>query len=76
MAAAASSESFATENDDVVAVFVEVEVETGGALLVGRSERGDGEAERGDGVDEGFKGSELGGEKRRRPLADSDIDIA
>jgi len=55
------------EEGDAVIVTAEAEIERAGALIVGRLQRGDGEAERGreglaelgDRVDEGVEGEEL-----------------
>ena len=74
------------EEGDAVIVTAEAEIERTGALIVGRLQRGDGEAERGreglaelgDRVDEGVEGEELRATHRARHLrlAESDLNLA
>jgi len=73
------------EEGDAVVVTAEAEIERAGALIVGRPERGDGEAERGreglaelvDGVSEGVEREELRATHRARHLrlAESDLNL-
>jgi len=73
------------EEGDAVVVTAEAEVERASALVVGRPERGDGEAERGreglaelgDGVSEGVEGEELRATHiaHHLRLTESDLDV-